>query len=64
MNPRRPCSERYGLKLNADGTYKLKCHDDPDDRQAAMAIFTGNQKSIEHFKQKYGHVNQQKEEKS
>ncbi len=55
--PKRPCYERYGLKLNADGTYRLKEHNDPDDGAAAMAILTGDHKAIELWRPKYGHLN-------
>lgn len=54
-HPTQPCYERYGLKLNFDGTYKLKEHNDPDDGPAAMAILTGDQKQIERWRPKYGH---------
>lgn len=53
--PRTPCYERYGLKLNRDGTYKLKEHNDPDDGAAAMAILLGDQKQIDYWRPKYGH---------
>ncbi len=55
--PRTPVFERYGLKLNRDGTYKLKQHTDLDDDAAAMSILTGNQKEIERWRPKYAKAN-------
>lgn len=55
--PKELCRGRYGLKLNANGTYKLKKHDDPDDPFAGMAILTADQKAIEKYRPKYGHKN-------
>lgn len=54
-HPAARCSERYGLKLNQDGTYRLKQHHDPDDMVAAMDILSGNKEAIEKWRRKYSH---------
>ena len=54
MNPRTPVYDRYGLRLNANGTYRLKQHMDPDDGPCAMAILQNNQLLIESYRPKYG----------
>lgn len=53
-NPYQVCSERYGLKLNADGTYKLKKHENPDDVSVCMAILSGQENQIAPWRKKYG----------
>ena len=56
MKPRTPVYARYGLKLNVDGTYRLKEHNNPYDIYAVMAILKDDKPEIERWRPHYGHL--------
>lgn len=55
-NPKAPVSERYGLRLEITGKYKLVAHADPDDAAAFMDCLgaAASEKKMGRWRVKYG----------